>query len=392
MAQVQVHATMVEDASFSSRLTAPGSAPSPMKISVAMATYNGERFLQEQLDSIAGQSRLPDELVVCDDGSSDRTLEIINEFTRTAPFPVRIHKNPERLGYGDNFLQAAAKCHGDWIAFCDQDDIWLPEKLRTIERYFRIQHHDVVLVVHNALVVDHTLVGTGIKYPNIKKIQVRRGSDLPALWFTGGLTMAFRADLITRCPPSGRGPGHGMPQEPLAHDAWICWLACILGDIVMLPDTLVLYRRHSSSTTANLAGSAGAIRASRRMGRMIAGALADRDALVYQQMSTAMIAHSDAFGRLASIHDGSPWHEKFRVAQQRYKSHAQWLAVRGAAYGGSHIGSRAAHLWRALRMGGYVRYYGNDLLLGARALLKDAFASAVGDARRQRIIRRVLKN
>lgn len=363
-----------------------------MKISVALATYNGESFLREQLDSIATQTRLPDELVVSDDGSSDRTLEIAHEFSRTAPFPMSIQRNPERLGYGDNFLQAAGKCQGDWIAFCDQDDIWLPERLSTIERFFRIQNRDVVLVVHNALVVDQTLSGTGVKYPNIKRIRVSRGCDLPDLWFTGGLTMVFRSDLITRCPPAGRGPGHGISQEPLAHDAWICWLACILGDVVMLPDTLVLYRRHSSSTTTNLAGTAGDIRASRNLRRMIATKLAERDALVYRRMSTAMVIHSDSFGSLARLHEGDPWHDKFLRAQARYRSHAQWLEERGAAYGEPSIASRALHLWRALIMGGYVRYYGNDWRRGGRALLKDAFAAAVGDARRQKIIRRVLKD
>ena len=356
-----------------------------------MATYNGERFLREQLDSLAAQSRLPDELVVCDDGSSDGTLEVIHEFSRAAPFPVRLYQNLERLGYGDNFLKAASKCSGDWIAFCDQDDTWLPGKLSTIEHYFEAHGRDVVLVVHNALVVDRALVSTGVRYPNIKKIRICKGSDLPALWFAGGLTMTFRADLIKRCPPDGRGPGHGVRPEPLAHDAWISWLACILGDIVLLPDTLVLYRRHSTSTTTNLAGSAGDIRASRRFLRTIVAALADRDASAYRRISVALIAHSNAFARIGRQQESDPWREKFLVAEERYRSQAQWLAERGAAYDGAVITTRFTHLWRAIVMGGYVRYYGTDLLLGVRALLKDVFASAIGDERRSQILGKTTK-
>ncbi len=95
-----------------------------------MATYNGAKYLEEQLASFVVQSQLP--LVVCDDGSADATLEILHRFAHSAPFPVRIVCNDERLGYGDNFLKAASLCEGDWIAFSDQDDVWLPDKLRQI--------------------------------------------------------------------------------------------------------------------------------------------------------------------------------------------------------------------------------------------------------------------
>lgn len=359
-----------------------------MKISVAMATFNGDRFLREQLDSLAAQSRLPDELVVCDDGSSDQTLEILRDFSRTAPFPVRIYRNPKKLGYGDNFLTAAGMCTGDWIAFCDQDDKWQTNKLSTVERYFQIPGRDVVLVVHSALVVDHALVPSDVKYPNIRRRRIRRGSDLPALWFAGGLTMVFRSDLITRCRPHDRGPGHGAPQEPLAHDAWICWLACILGDVVMLPDTLVLYRRHSTSTTRNLAGSAKEISASRTLRRVVSAALGSRDARAYAHIAAAMIAHSKAFGRLAREQEDDLWRMKLLSAEERYRSQATWFAERGAAYGSDSITSRFLHLWRAIALGGYVRYYGTSRVLGLRALLKDVFASAIGDDRRNQLFGR----
>src|ERR671927_271278 len=103
------------------------------KFSVAMCTYNGARFVREQLASIAAQTRPPDELVVCDDCSTDATLECIREFARTAPFPVRVVENEKNAGSTKNFERAVELCEGDFIALADQDDVWLPEKLQRLE-------------------------------------------------------------------------------------------------------------------------------------------------------------------------------------------------------------------------------------------------------------------
>ena len=97
-------------------------------ISVAMCTYNGDKYLWEQLQSIASQTRFPHELVICDDRFTDSTTDIIRDFTGSAPFPVRLHINPANLGAAAkgitrNFEQASRLCTGDLIAFCDQDDV-----------------------------------------------------------------------------------------------------------------------------------------------------------------------------------------------------------------------------------------------------------------------------
>jgi glycosyltransferase involved in cell wall biosynthesis len=86
-------------------------------ISIAMTTYNGERFLEEQLRSLTEQTTLPNELVVCDDGSTDRTPEILAQFAKRASFPVRIVINNHRLGWRENFLKAASLYNSDYIAF-----------------------------------------------------------------------------------------------------------------------------------------------------------------------------------------------------------------------------------------------------------------------------------
>lgn len=101
----------------------------PGTVSVALCTYNGARFLPAQLASYVNQDRLPDELVVGDDGSTDDTEALIAEFARTAPFPVHFHRNPVRLGVGSNFDQTIQRCTGEFIALSDQDDEWRPDKL-----------------------------------------------------------------------------------------------------------------------------------------------------------------------------------------------------------------------------------------------------------------------
>ena len=118
------------------------------KISIAMATYNGARFLRQQLDSFARQTLLPSELVVCDDGSTDSTMTIVDAFSRSAPFPIVIVNNTVRLGYTANFLQAAQMCQGELIAFSDQDDEWLPQKLASI---VRAGHESDALLLAHAL-------------------------------------------------------------------------------------------------------------------------------------------------------------------------------------------------------------------------------------------------
>jgi glycosyltransferase involved in cell wall biosynthesis len=119
-----------------------------LRVSVAMATYNGERFVLEQLRSLASQTRLPDELVVSDDGSEDRTLQIVRDSAAEAPFRVHIQANTGRLWCHRNFWHAASLCSGDIFAFCDQDDVWLPEKLALCVAEFEADP-DVVLVCHN---------------------------------------------------------------------------------------------------------------------------------------------------------------------------------------------------------------------------------------------------
>ena len=107
----------------------PGAYRPPLRFSVVLSTYNGERFLEHQLASLSGQQRLPDELVIRDDSSTDRTYGILERFAATAPFAVTLMRGDRRLGSTPSFELALGRCTGDVVALCDQDDVWLPGKL-----------------------------------------------------------------------------------------------------------------------------------------------------------------------------------------------------------------------------------------------------------------------
>ena len=118
-----------------------------MKISIAMATYNGARYLRAQLQSFVDQTRQPDELIIKDDCSTDGTETIVREFGKTAPFKVEFHRNQQNLGYCGNFNAALMRATGDLVFLSDQDDVWFPEK---IEHMIGVaERHPEALVVMN---------------------------------------------------------------------------------------------------------------------------------------------------------------------------------------------------------------------------------------------------
>jgi len=104
-------------------------------ISIALCTYNGEAYLSDQLASIVKQTQQPDELIACDDGSTDNTLQILDQFSGEAPFPVRVYLNQQRLGPTKNFEKAISLCSGDFIFLSDQDDVDATEGEQTIASF-----------------------------------------------------------------------------------------------------------------------------------------------------------------------------------------------------------------------------------------------------------------
>ena len=204
------------------------------RISVVMATYQGERYLPEMLDSLATQSRLPDELVARDDASEDGTLEVLNEFARTAPFPVRVIPGDERRGYAQNFVAATRACSGDLVFFADQDDSWRPGKLAAIESL-------ADSAVPQALFHDFALVRDGgVVAPSYYALLEERG--LSAAVAIKGCTVAVTRPFLDLWDwPSA--------ESRVSHDFWVALLATAFGQRRNLPEQLIDHRLHDSNAS-----------------------------------------------------------------------------------------------------------------------------------------------
>lgn len=216
-----------------------------MRISVAMCTYNGADFLPAQLASIAEQTRPADELIVCDDASTDKTRALLESFARTSSIPVSLYFSDENAGSIKNFERAIGLCTGDVIALSDQDDVWNGNKLQRIEAAFR-NRAAVGMVFSDAELVDDNLKPLGrrmwsaVGFDTHKQKLLRDGRSLDVLvngWTVTGATMAFRSDYVKLALP--------IPTNiAMIHDGWIALTVAAVADIAFIEEPLIKYRQH----------------------------------------------------------------------------------------------------------------------------------------------------
>jgi hypothetical protein len=222
------------------------------RLSISMCTYNGALFLREQLKSIASQTRMPDELVVCDDGSTDATLEILADYGKDANFAVRIHCNTKRLGPAKNFERAIFLCKGDIIVLSDQDDIWRNDKLQILERVLS-QNPDRGYAFSDAIMLNETnrflrpslweqVSFTTQKQRIFSQSSIEQVMILSRRNVVTGATMALRAQLRETILP--------IPELWL-HDEWMA-LACSIKGASGIPiqEPLIYYRKHEGQTVS----------------------------------------------------------------------------------------------------------------------------------------------
>lgn len=219
-------------------------------ISVAMCTYNGERFLADQLNSILTQTLPPDEIIICDDGSRDRTMEIGRDILSRWGGMFEIVQNDKNLGFVKNFEKAICLCHGDIIFLSDQDDVWLPEKIEKMMALFQ-DHPDTVLVFHDAELVDEQLRVLDTSFWKILGFEPEPflHGDYRQLVdhnVVQGSACAFRRELAHRAIPF---------PESCIHDEWLALVSLDMGKIIPLPLSLMKYRQWGH----NALGAGGAL-------------------------------------------------------------------------------------------------------------------------------------
>lgn len=221
------------------------------RVSVALCTRNGEAHVEAQVRSILAQTRLPDELVVSDDASTDRTLAIVESIVTASALAGRavalvVLENAAPLGVTANFQQALEASSGDFIALCDQDDIWHPDRLSSGLAVFdhdptlQLVHSDARLVDESGEPLGSTLF-QALDMTSAEKHAILSGSGFSVLLqrnLVTGATTIVRRELVALASPF---PG------PWVHDEWLAAIAGATGAFTFVPEPLIDYRQHGSN-------------------------------------------------------------------------------------------------------------------------------------------------
>jgi hypothetical protein len=216
------------------------------RVDILLATYNGGKFLTEQLDSLAKQSYQNWQLIVRDDGSSDQTLSLLDEFgKRYAPRVNIIKDGKGSLGASQNFSELLTHSDSDYIMFCDQDDVWLPHKIEvSLQSLLELERahgkHTPLLVYSDLQVVDEKLNLINASFWQHQHINPTQGQHWNRLLIdnvvTGCASMFNRALLVAASP---------VPKEAILHDWWFALVASVLGVMKPINQPAILYRQHS---------------------------------------------------------------------------------------------------------------------------------------------------
>jgi len=217
-------------------------------LSIALCTYNGEAYLPAQWDSLLKQERLPDEVIICDDGSTDKTRVMLRQLAKEAPFRVVVVENEKQLGYNKNFEKALSLCTGDLVFICDQDDYWLPEKLRVMEEYMDA-NPGVQITFCNAYEADEhlntqqELFWTRVRLDDLQKELWKLGLSMEVLLdgnrMMGCATVIRQAFIAQLIPFPIDIPGY-------IYDGWISLVGAAHSAIQLIDKPLQLYRTHDN--------------------------------------------------------------------------------------------------------------------------------------------------
>jgi len=352
----------------------------PLRIGVALATFNGARYLSEQLDSLLAQERRPDVLEVSDDGSTDATLEILEAFALRAPFPVQITRNVRQLGYRENFLATASRLPCDFIAFCDQDDVWRAEKLarieaRLIEARKRSDAAPVLLVIHGGAVTDADGSLRLERYPAIPADAELDPMQLNLEQSFPGFSLCAHESLLRRFDVRDRAADPNEPGIAMAHDQWMVLLGGALGRVVLLQEDLVHYRRHDQTVTAARGERRSTLRQRLALALGTDAALYGHRAAFYLNAAQSLVRAAGAEAAAADVQAAiSALEVRASHCQRRAHIHTP----------DSSFAQRCRALGSLLRRGAY----SGPNSLGRSALLKDVAGTVLGSLSRDDVRRR----
>lgn len=224
-----------------------------MKISVAICTYNGEKYIKKQINSILSQTVLPDEIVLFDDCSTDNTVAIVKEMVGQTAIDLSVHINDVNQGCGTNFVNCYSNCTGDIIFSCDQDDMWISTKIEKMISYFE-NDSKLVLAFSNADLIDADDKKLGPTL--LEQIGVPKNFDIDVNFYKNrlfgdtygnflvyGCCYAFRKDFFDKLLPF---------PEKWYFDSWIAICAPVYGNVKYINESLILYRQHGANHSGSI--------------------------------------------------------------------------------------------------------------------------------------------
>jgi glycosyltransferase involved in cell wall biosynthesis len=332
-------------------------------IGVAMATYNGIKYIGQQLDSICRQTLRPELISISDDCSSDGTFEFLEEYKKRSEIPIVLNSNTERLGVIENFLIAFSQCDTDFIAYCDQDDVWHEYKLSVCADI--LARGDIALVFHRSAIVDSELEPLGRAAP----ANIRRGlykfPHFPDNLWGFGHQMIFSRRVLEVMSDIKRASSPAVSMIGACFDFSLLVAAGSVGNIYFVDQDLTKFRRHEKSVSP--------------AGKSVAAATAEevdfRRNKIYD-ISSAIGGMASEISTNPSMRPADP------DAAQRYLRHLRSLGNRYERRRAVYESKRYAQRLRALCALVLSNSYGSirQNRLTARQLLLDGWRSLRGEA------------
>lgn len=292
-------------------------------VSVVMATYNGFRFLREQLDSIVNQTYPNLEIIVVDDCSTDDTVVILNEYAAKYP-NIKVYVNEVNLGYVKNFEKGLLLSTANYISPCDQDDIWLPNKTE----FLMAKLAGNAIVYCNSAIINETGELTGKKLSDTKHLQTYND----CLQYTIGNTAAGHAMILTRKTMLDSMP---LPTM-IPHDYWLGFVATFESQLLFVDEPLVWYRQHSANVFGVKTEGVKKVKKVKPAKEVIQAKARERMRLLYEKCPDYLTEQKAAFAGLSTSYESFSLINdfnrmrlffKYRDRILAYKNRSEWRRI-----------------------------------------------------------------